>query len=209
MRILRNLETPLSIRKKINVILDLDNTVIFSIEHSKYPKRKSILHEKPHYFMDNDYVIYERPDLQDFLDWLHQHFNVMIWSAASPEYVEFIVENILQRGNRKYEYVLTSNNCEDCQDYFGEDQFKNLRYLWDIHDLPGYGPFNTLIIDDLRIVSKTQPNNSIQIKSFNTNHKDCWKDNELISVIKPKLESILENYEKNIDGFGGDFFLVE
>jgi TFIIF-interacting CTD phosphatase-like protein len=199
MRILRNLETPLSFRKKINVILDLDNTLIFSIEHSKYPKRKSILHEKPHYFMDNDYVIYERPDLQDFLDWLHTHFNVMIWSAASPEYVEFIVENILQRGNRKYEYVLTSNNCEDCQDYFGEDQFKNLRYLWDIHDLPGYGPFNTLIVDDLKMVSKTQPNNSIQIKSFNTNHKECWKDNELMNAIKPKLEEILESYEKNIE----------
>lgn len=194
-------------RHPINVIIDFDNTAISSIAAHKFPKRKHIMHEKPHYFMDNDYVIFERPGLQEFLDFLFAHFNVAVWSAASPSYVEFIVEKIITRPGRHVHYVLTSDNCEDCQDYYGEDQFKNLRYLWDIHDLPGFGPLNTLIIDDLGLVRKTQPNNCIQIKSFNVNHKQCWEDNELLTRIKPMLEEILANFHEKIEQDG--FLLVE
>lgn len=189
-----------------NIVLDLDNTVIYSIPAEKFPKRRSIMHNHPHHFMDDEYVIFERPGLHEFLDFLFAHFNVMVWSAASPEYVEFIVENILTRDGRTFEYVLTSNNCEDCQDYYGEEQFKNLKYLWDIHDLPGYGPLNTLIIDDLALVRKTQPNNAIQIKSFNVNHKSWWEDNELLGRIKPMLEDILQRFEHEVET--DDFKLV-
>lgn len=193
--------------RPINVVLDLDNTLIYSIPFSKFPKRRSVMHSRPHHFMDDEYVIFERPGLQEFLDFLFSHFNVMVWSAASPEYVEFIVENILSKEGRHFEYVLNSDNCEDCQDYYGEDQFKNLRYLWDIHDLPGYGPYNTLIIDDLGLVRKTQPNNAIQVKSFNTNRKDCWTDNELIGRVKPLLEDVLQRYDRDIEN--DNFVLVE
>lgn len=186
-------------RRLINIVLDLDNTLLYSIVADKFPKRHSVMHTKPHHFMDDEYVIFERPGLQEFLDFLCDNFNVMVWSAASPEYVEFIVENILSKDGRHFEYVLTSENCEDCQDYYGEDQFKNLKYLWDIHDLPGYGPYNTLIIDDLAMVRKTQPHNAIQIKSFNVNRKECWDDNELLGRIKPMLEEIQSRFDKEIE----------
>jgi hypothetical protein len=189
-------------------VLDLDNTLIYSVPFHKFPKRQSVLHDKPHHFMDEEYVIFERPGLQEFLDFLFANFNVMVWSAASPEYVEFIVENILMaKEGRRFEYVLNSENCEDCQDYYGEDQFKNLRYLWDIHDLPGYGPYNTLIVDDLGLVRKTQPNNSIQVKSFSTCKKDCWNDNELLGRVKPMLEEILKHFNENVEN--DSFVLVE
>lgn len=195
-------------RHLINVVLDLDNTLIYSILANKFPKRSSsIMHSKPHHRMDDDYVIFERPGLQEFLDYLCENFNVMVWSAASPDYVEFIVENILMKDDRHFDYVLTSENCEDCQDYYGEDQFKNLRYLWDIHDLVGYGPYNTLIIDDLGLVHKTQPNNCIHIKSFNVNRKDCWADNELLGTVKPILEDIRQNFLNKIEE--DTFLLVE
>lgn len=194
-------------RKPLNALLDLDNTCIHSIDTHKFPKRKSVLHTKPHYFMDNDYVIFERPGLQEFLDYLFENFNVSVWSAASPKYVEYIVENVIMRDGRELEYVLTSDNCEDCQDYYGEDHFKNLKYLWDIHDLHGFGPLNTLIIDDLGLVRKANPNNSIQIKSFSVNHKQCWDDNELLDRIRPALEEIRKNFESKVEQDG--FLLIE
>lgn len=186
-------------RKPINVILDLDNTLIYSISCNKLPKNKSShLHSMKFHKMDNDYYVFERPGLQDFLDWLFKNYNVSVWSAASPDYVEFIVKNIVENNKRKLEYVLNSDNCEKCQKIFGDKHIKNLKMLWDIHDLKGYGPYNTLIIDDLKMVCKVQPENSIQIKSFNTNHKKSIQDTEL-KLIKRKLEKISFHFHKNIN----------
>lgn len=191
-------------RKPFNVVFDLDNTLIYSIPFAKFPKRTtSKLHSHPHHVMDDEYVIFERPGLQEFLDFVFSHFNVSVWSAASPDYVDFIVQNIVSsRPNRHVEYVLNSDNCEDCQDYYGEQHFKNLHYLWDVHDLPGYGPLNTLIIDDLGWVKKTQPHQCIQIKSFNVNHKQCWEDCELEKTIRPQLEDLLKRFTEEVESPG-------
>lgn len=186
-------------RKDINITFDLDNTLIYSIPFEKYPKRDCYLHEIPHYFMDKDYVVFERPGLQKFLDWVFKHFNVMVWSAASPEYVEFIAKNIIEKNGRKLEYVLNSENCEDSQQIFGENHIKNLKMLWDIHDLDGYGPYNTLIIDDLKMVCKIQPKNSINIKCYNVTKKDSKYDTELKNI-KRMLKKIKKNYVKKING---------
>lgn len=188
-------------RHPVNVVFDLDNTLIYSIPYAKFPrKRTSHLHSKPHHVMDDEYVIFERPGLQEFLDYVFDHFNVSVWSAASPEYVEFIVEHVIcTKPNRHVEYVLHSDNCEDCQDYYGEQHFKNLHYLWDVHDLPGYGPLNTLIVDDLGWVKKTQPHSCIQIKAFNTNHKQCWEDCEFAKTIQPKLDDLLKRFSKEVE----------
>lgn len=186
------------LRKPINVILDLDNTLIYSISQDKLPKKKTHLHDMKYHKMDDDYFVFERPGLQPFLDWLFKNFNVTIWSAASPEYVDFIVKNIIEKNGRNIEYVLNSDNCEESQKVYGDKHIKNLNMLWDFYDIYGYGPYNTLIIDDLKMVCKIQPNNSIQIKSFNTKHKDSTKDKEL-KEIRKKLNKASINFRKNIN----------
>jgi TFIIF-interacting CTD phosphatase-like protein len=193
--------------KKINVILDLDNTLIYSIPFEKFPKKTTThLHKLKYHNMDNDYYVFERPGLQDFLDWLYENFNIMVWSAASPDYVEFIVKNIVEKNGRQVDYVLNSDNCEESQEKFGDKHIKNLKMLWDVYDIKGYGPYNTLIIDDLKMVCKIQPNNSIQIKSFNTHNKNSLKDSELKNI-KSKLNRVSKNFNKNINK-KGEFKLV-
>jgi hypothetical protein len=184
-------------RKKINVFLDLDNTVIYSITQDKF-NENSYLKNFNYHIMDNDYIVFERPGLQPFLDWLFNNFNVSVWSAASPDYVDFIVRNVIEKNGRLIEYVLNSDNCEFSQDIFGNKHIKNLNLLWDIYDVENYGPYNTLIIDDLSLVSNINPNNSIKIKSFNTNRKDNINDDELKNI-KNKLIQIHKNFEKNIN----------
>lgn len=198
----RNKSTPYTSSKKrkpINVLLDLDNTLIYSISCEKLPKNKnSHLHNMKFHKMDDDYYVFERPGLQKFLDWLHSNYNISVWSAASPDYVEFIVKNIVEKNGRSVEYVLNSDNCENSQKIFGDKHIKNLSMLWDVHDIKGYGPYNTLIIDDLKMVCKVQPNNSVQIKSFNTNNKKSVKDTEL-RRIKKNLERISLHFNNNIN----------
>lgn len=195
-------------RHDINVVLDLDNTLIYSIPFEKLKKKpKWVKHFKYHY-MNDDYVVFERPGLRPFLRWLFKNFNVTVWSAASPDYVEFIAKNIVEdkkkKSKRELEYVLNSENCEDSQKRYGDECIKNLQLLWDVHDLKGYGPYNTLIIDDLKMVTGFQPNNSIRVKKF-ISRKESVKDNELKNV-KKKLNTIKKNF-KNINN--ADFSLVD
>jgi TFIIF-interacting CTD phosphatase-like protein len=195
-------------RKPINAVLDLDNTLIYSIPQNKLPNKKNHLHSMKYHKMEDDYYVFERPGLQPFLNWLFKNFNVSVWSAASPEYVEFIVKNIVENDKRSLEYVLNSDNCEESQEIYGDKHIKNLNMLWDHYDIPGYGPYNTFIIDDLKMVSKIQPNNSVQIKSFNTNNKESIKDKELREVRKT-LNKTMKHFKKNANKQKYHFRLIE
>jgi TFIIF-interacting CTD phosphatase-like protein len=99
-------------KKKINVFLDLDNTLIWSLDLEKISKDPPKWMKKFKYIdMPKEYRIFQRPGLQKFLNWLFKNFNVSIWSAASPAYVEFIAKNIVENDNRQLEHVLNSENC--------------------------------------------------------------------------------------------------
>ena len=203
-------KVPKKNRKSINAVLDLDNTLIYSIPQNKLPNKKNHLHSMKYHKMEDDYYVFERPGLQPFLNWLFKNFNVTVWSAASPEYVEFIVKNVVEDkdGKRSLEYVLNSDNCEESQQIYGDKYIKNLNMLWDHYDIQGYGPYNTFIIDDLKMVCKIQPHNSIQIKSFNTRHKDCLKDRELKEV-KKTLNKTMYHFKNNINKQTYNFKLIE
>lgn len=185
--------------KKINVVIDLDNTVIYSHAYNLYKKLKEKdtkwLHTYPNYQMDDDYVVCERPQLQSFLTWLFKNFNVMVWSAASPDYVDFIVKNIiLNKKNRKLDRVFNSTHCDESQEMYNGDT-KNLNLLWDKYDFENYGPYNTLIIDDMKHVIDSQPNNAIRIKKFIADEKrqtDCELEN-----IKKKLIEIKRRFDRS------------
>lgn len=174
--------------KPIKVVLDLDNTLIYSWDYTKFDKEK--LGQYICYDMDEDYVVCERPGLQPFLTWLFHHFEVMVWSAASPDYVEFIVNKIVigDHKHRKIKHIFNSEKCDESQEKYNGDT-KNLNLLWDTYDFEGYGPYNVLIIDDMGHVIKSQPSRSIRIKKFVANEKSIG-DNDF-ERLKKILEKIL------------------
>ena len=87
------------IERKLNVILDLDNTLLCSVEMElikRYPERFEQLNKKLKYIdMGPFYRIYLRPHLEDFLDFLFKNFNVSVFTAAQREYAKFVVDNII------------------------------------------------------------------------------------------------------------------
>ena len=97
-------------KDKPNIFLDLDNTIISAEAIEDFPfTRKDILHKVmkfTFYNMDGYYLVFERPHLQKFLDYLFKNFNVSVWTAASKDYALFIIDKIiLKKKNRKLNYV--------------------------------------------------------------------------------------------------------
>jgi len=184
-------------KKNINIFLDLDNTLIWSLDIDKVKKKDPRLKQFKNHEMKDNYIIFERPGLQRFLNWIFKHFNVSIWSAGSPDYVEFIAKNIVENNKRQLHYVLNSDNCEESQEIYGDNHIKQLDLLWDEHDIKGYSKLDTLIIDDLTKVIKENYTNSIRIKKFIA-RKSSINDIEF-KIIKKKLISIKKHYNRNIN----------
>lgn len=165
------------------VVLDLDSTVICSLRPD-VPQPRGLVG----YNMDDEYIVYERPGLQDFLDFLFANFHVGVWTAASKDYGIFIVENVLlqNRPEREVEFFLF--------DYHGDlsEQIpggcpKNLRMLWDT--LEGPTPENTVIIDDYEEVYLTQICNAYPIHPFKADHPKATQDREL-EILREKLKHV-------------------
>ena len=68
--------------------------------------------------------------------------------------------------------------------------------LWEYYKLPNHTIDNTILLDDLCLNIRAQPENSLRIKKFIGKHDD----NELLKV-KTKLENVISNYKtkKRID----------
>lgn len=171
-------------RKKFNVILDLDNTLLNSLtfrEVKKFPKTKE---EKFDYVdMDKSFRVYFRPYLQKFLDYLFTNFNVSVWSAGSKSYVSYIVENIiLSNPKRKLDLVLFSYHCSYSKRFL--KCTKDINMLWEELKLKGYTKYNTVIIDDLPEIHKTIPNYTIKADYFDVLKKNSENDRFLLDTIK-------------------------
>ena len=184
-----------------NVILDLDNTLISAEALEDFPFNKEGAKEKSIQFaihdMDGYYIIFERPLVQEFLDFLFENYNVSVWTAASKDYALFIVEQVLlQDPSRKLDYIMFSHHCDISKKKYTYS--KQLKLIFDVFQLPNYNKYNTIIIDDLDEVHKCQPDNSIHIKEFEILDNGSENDRELertrkqIKAIFQKLDTINE-----------------
>ena len=109
------ISTPVE-ESKLELILDIDNTLICAEVSKEFPYNKKGIKEKalnfPIHDMDGYYIIFERPFLQDFLDYVFDNFNVSIWTAASKDYALYIIKNvILNKPNRKFNCIFFSYHC--------------------------------------------------------------------------------------------------
>jgi TFIIF-interacting CTD phosphatase-like protein len=172
---------------KKNVFLDLDNTLISAEAVEEFPFKKKGVREKAVRFdihdMDGYYIVFERPGVQEFLDWLFAEYNVSVWTAASKDYALFIIERVLlKKPNRKLDYILFSYHCDLSKKI--HRSHKQLKLVFDTFQLPGYTEDNTVIIDDLHEVQKCQPNNAFQIHAFHIHSEGSENDRHLVSMRK-------------------------
>jgi len=180
-------------QQKVNVLLDLDQTVISAEGDDEYDHDKSKDKATKFKFHDMDgyYIVFEIPGLQPFLDWLFKNYNVSVWTAASKDYALFIVDKILLGGHpeRKLDWIFFSYHCDISKKL--KNGTKDLSTIWDLYKIVGFDQNNTVIIDDYDEVYKTQPNNCIIAQPFEFNDDKSDKDDYLsrLQSAMPKMEN--------------------
>lgn len=183
-----------SVEKKYNVILDLDETLVSSHGVSNFPfGEKEIKNKILNYTfhnMESYYIIFERPHLQEFLNFLFKNFNVSVWSAGSKDYVSFIVNNVILKSDpqRTMEYLLWNYHCKDSMKKYNTK--KNLNILWDHYNIENFNKKNTILIDDILENCQHQKKNTINVPVFDilSSNKDSY-----LKELTKKLKNILQN----------------
>ena len=180
-----------------HILLDLDSTLVSAIPTEEYDIKKNKQKAEQFTFWDMDgyYIVFERPGLQEFLDWLFANYTVSVWTAASKDYALFVIDKIIRKNvSRKIDYMFFSYHCDWSNNE--KNGTKNLKMLWDVFNIPGYTKDNTVILDDyVEDVYATQKGSCIISPPFEFTDKDSEKDN-FLKFLQPKLE-MLSNEIKN------------
>lgn len=195
-------------KHKKNIILDLDQTLISAEADEEYDfeKNKDKSKKFKYHDMESYYIVFERPGLQKFLNFLFSNFNVSVWTAASKDYALFIIEKIIIAGkrNRKLDWVFFSYHCDISRRL--KNGTKDLRVLWEDYKIPGYSKDNTVILDDYDEVYKTQKNNCIIAHPFEFINKDSENDDflsrlqpELLKLKRTKSDKLADNINKALE----------
>jgi Dullard-like phosphatase family protein len=136
-----------SYTSKYTLILDLDETLIYSQRNISYKlKKKENINKKR---------IILRPGLREFLKEMKKIFELIVFSSGTVDYVNPIVE-IIENDEKFFDFVLYRNHITLDED---GNNVKNL-------DLIGRNIKKIIIIDDIPRYFKLQKDNGINIKPF-------------------------------------------
>lgn len=175
------LPAPAPYQDRIQVFLDLDATIICSVTaNNKFNKKERPFNS---FKMDTSFVVYERPYLQDFLDYLFDYFQVSIWTAASKDYALDIITNSIKfpsNPTRVLQTVLWDSH-RDISDKLTRNS-KTLKLLRKKFKLPATKGL-TIIIDDYDEVYNTQKHACIFAKPFDVKSPDAESDTFLLAVV--------------------------
>lgn len=192
--------------KKPYLILDLDETIIHSTSKEELAQfsssdiTKMKKDYKTHKMKGGYYTVAERPGLQEFLDYAFENFTVSVWTAASKDYALFIIDEIVIAGKpeRELDWIFFSYHCDistrRCR------SIKNLKLIWEMFNLEGYTPDNTVIMDDHPKVYKSQKENCIYMYPFQV-EQGVDPDDDFLERLIPHLKMI---HADIMDGKGVD-----
>lgn len=174
--------------KKINLILDLDETLINTVNFnfSNYETTDLVLNVNstvgiislPNYLN----LVFLRPYLKEFLSFCFLYFNVSFWTAGSRLYCQEVLKLILNN-NQYNETVMILAKEESCWINLKDNKIfycentnkvsKKLKFLWDDHILGKiFSPEDTLIVDDNPKVIIDNPANSLNIIPYLRTYKN-------------------------------------
>ncbi|KAJ3274826.1 hypothetical protein HDV01_002030 [Terramyces sp. JEL0728] len=162
---------------KILLVFDLNGTIITRLNSKEYKELKNIIKRNPD-FSSNKMKVFIRPHWNQFLETLMNapQYSVAVWTSAQPKNAVALTEKIFGKHTNQLEFILDRSHCEDAPMGIKVDTaVKNL-------------DTNTLLIDDTRSKAKKQPDNLLEIPTFDVAVADV--DNYL-----PVLEKWLLNVE--------------
>jgi len=188
------------------VILDLDQTLISAEESDEFMKSANRLKADKYKSFEMEengesfFHVFERPGLQEFLDYLFREFTVCVWTAASKDYALFIIEKFIlaSKPERVLDFIFFSYHCDLSSKCSKTKRTKDLSMLEEFYNIEGYKKGRMMIIDDYDDVYKSQPGECIAIYPFEFNNDGSENDKVLVDMI-PKLKKAKE-YILNSEG---------
>jgi len=110
---------------RILIVLDLDENLIHATSSPK---------DENWDFEVFQYKVYKRPGLEKFINKLSHEFDIAVWSSASDDYVQEIVNNIFPK-NYELKFVWGRSKCvrridyRSVEDYGYFDEDHHLNYI--------------------------------------------------------------------------------
>ena len=170
-----------------HIVLDLDHTLIHSIE--RIPKNQPLINQMKRLFRHHeteDYVVFERPGLQQFIALASANYKLSVWTAASRYYGQYIIDHVItpyMTSNKKIFLYLSDVNCATSLRITGVLKHLDLLYLMKEHNYP-FTRDNTVIIDDNHGIL-AQNSYVFNIKEFDFDPAD-----DELSLILRKIQNI-------------------
>jgi RNA polymerase II subunit A small phosphatase-like protein len=158
------------------LVLDLDETLVFATDNP--------LHREPDWIF-NEYSIYRRPHLEQFIQHCTTNFHIGLWSSAGEEYVSFMANQLFPEAN-SIKFAWSGKRC--IQRSSGISNIKDLRKLRRF----GYLAHEILIVDDSPEKVCRQPKNLVKIAPYDGNLDDA----ELLNIIAHIEEKRVQFSEK-------------
>lgn len=156
---------------KTLLILDIDETLIYATKQAL---------DQEVAFQIYDYYVYERPYLADFLDSIKDDFILAIWSSASDDYVEAVVQQIIPK-DIDLAFVWGRSRCVyrrnlklDEYGYYDDNIRNHYHFIKPLKKVKrlGYKLERILIVDDTPHKSQDNYGNAIYPKVYTGDEED-------------------------------------
>lgn len=174
--------------KKI-LILDVDQTLIQSEyikgtakEKVEQKFKKELERFENFKVCDNEYLTFVRPYIRDFIKFCFEHFNVIIWSSATPDYLQEILEYLVY----PIGYPVQVLSRVDCY----VDNFNYVKELTYITTTYNVTLDDVVAVDDQVSSYPTKFDNVLKIPAFFIYSSDTEKHKTILSIMQDKLLEI-------------------
>lgn len=194
--------------QKINIIIDLDNTLLHSFEDNFQLELLSYNNYENKYnfkIKEKKFIIYTRPFTKKFLKYCFKNCNVGFWTAGNIQYCKLVINYLLDKSQKQKSIFILArkkNNKEytvfldiKTQKSIKTRKINNkiTKPLNNVYQKYNIDPKNTVILDNNPLVLQINKKNTIVINDYFYNlHK---KDTSLLIIIK--WLNIINNYNYN------------
>jgi len=173
--------------KKINLILDLDDTLI----HTESVKSIDGLNKNNHIILPNFIgKVYFRQYLKEFLDFCYKNFNISIWTSSNSLYCKKILKLILNEEQyNETKLILISEddkiiNLKTNRIYKNDNsRLKPLNFIFEDLELSKiFRKENTILLDNEDFIKNFNKENTLLISNFDIKKTDlefCYVSNFL------------------------------
>ncbi|MCB0329607.1 MAG: HAD family hydrolase [Bdellovibrionales bacterium] len=144
------------------LILDMDETLVYATTR-----------EIPHLNVltrFEEYTVYERPHLSEFIASVREQYRVAIWTAAGRDYAQAVIESVFQNPSQDLDFFWTSERCTTKWDY-DSGEFYNRKNLGKVRR-SGEDLRQVLIVEDTPKNVADHYGNAIYISPFEGQEND-------------------------------------